>query len=68
MGIPIHSNWNRQAELIPIPTTTATFQGGHAVCITGYDDSKYTGSFLIRNSWGTSVGDGGYFWLDGSSI
>ncbi|MCB9006761.1 MAG: cysteine protease [Ardenticatenaceae bacterium] len=48
--------------------------GGHAVVAVGYDDkmeiknalpgsTKTTGAFLIRNSWGTSWGDGGYGWL-----
>lgn len=35
--------------------------GGHAVVIVGYDDEK--GMFEILNSWGTSFGDGGYFWM-----
>ena len=31
--------------------------GCHGVCVVGYDST----SFLLRNSWGTSVGNGGYF-------
>jgi len=31
--------------------------GGHVVCVVGYDST----SFLLRNSWGTNVGNGGYF-------
>ncbi len=37
--------------------------GGHAVTVVGYDDNKYGGAFKVINSWGTSWGDGGYFWL-----
>ncbi|MCP4119513.1 MAG: hypothetical protein GY737_29765 [Desulfobacteraceae bacterium] len=37
--------------------------GGHAVTIVGYDDNKFGGAFKIINSWSTSWGDGGYFWL-----
>ncbi len=37
--------------------------GGHAVTITGYDDSKYGGAFKIINSYGIDWGDNGYFWL-----
>lgn len=33
--------------------------GGHAVCAVGYDDS--TKRFLVRNSWGKSWGNKGYF-------
>jgi C1A family cysteine protease len=37
-------------------------QGGHAMVIAGYDDSK--SAFRIINSWGTSWGDYGYLWVD----
>jgi outer membrane protein assembly factor BamB len=41
--------------------------GGHGVCIVGYDDNKTTndgpGAFKIVNSWGTSWGASGYFWM-----
>ena len=36
-----------------IPTSCA---GGHAMAVVGYDSN----SFIIRNSWGTSWGNGGY--------
>jgi formylglycine-generating enzyme required for sulfatase activity/C1A family cysteine protease len=34
-------------------------KGGHAVVITGWDDA--TSSFTVKNSWGTSWGESGYF-------
>lgn len=34
--------------------------GGHAICVVGYNED---GSWLIRNSWGTSWGMHGYFTL-----
>jgi C1A family cysteine protease len=41
---------------------------GHAMCIIGYDDSKFGGSFEVMNSWGDDWGDDGYFWVKYSDI
>lgn len=59
---------------IPFPAPPESVRGGHAVVAVGYDDGKTIknpnaggpktkGAFLIRNSWGSSWGDGGYGWL-----
>lgn len=37
------------------------YLGGHAVCLVGYNDT--TQRFIARNSWGTSWGDNGYFYM-----
>ncbi|GAO44782.1 peptidase C1 family protein [Flavihumibacter petaseus NBRC 106054] len=37
--------------------------GGHAMCVVGYDDRKYGGSFLIMNSWGKEWGVNGFAWV-----
>lgn len=58
---------------IPYPEPGDRQVGGHAVAALGFDDGRVvgsagggtstTGAFLIRNSWGTGWGDGGYGWL-----
>jgi hypothetical protein len=37
--------------------------GGHAVCIVGYDDTKFGGAFEVVNTWGKSWGVQGYSWI-----
>lgn len=59
---------------IPFPSNGEKVSGGHAVNAVGYDDTlkikntnrggiETTGALLIRNSWGTGWGSGGYGWL-----
>lgn len=40
--------------VVPMPNTSETMLGGHAVMAIGYDDS--TQMFLVRNSWGKNWG------------
>ncbi|RKR14654.1 uncharacterized protein DUF4384 [Maribacter vaceletii] len=37
--------------------------GGHAMCVVGYDDDKYGGAFEIINSWGSDWGNNGFMWI-----
>ena len=46
-----------------LPEADELQTGRHAVCITGYDDKIGGGSFEAINSWGTSWGSKGFFWL-----
>jgi C1A family cysteine protease len=59
---------------IPFPGRGERRLGGHAVAAVGYDDSLVIanqnpqgpatkGALLVRNSWGSAWGDGGYGWL-----
>lgn len=75
-GFTVYSSYMQADDngKIPFPTDHETVVGGHAVIAVGYDDKivienknpggcKTKGALLIRNSWGTEWGDGGYGWL-----
>jgi C1A family cysteine protease len=47
--------------IIPFPSQSDSVDGGHAVVCCGYDDNSKL--FQIHNSWGTSYGDKGYYYL-----
>lgn len=47
--------------IVPLPRRKDVPQGGHAVMCVGYDDDRQV--FIVRNSWGTNWGDGGYFYM-----
>lgn len=54
--------------MLKIPLANESYLGGHAVALVGYDDNKVMpdgskGAFLVRNSWGTSWGIKGYFYM-----
>jgi len=34
-----------------------------ALCVVGYDDTKYGGAFEVLNSWGRNWGNEGYMWI-----
>jgi C1A family cysteine protease len=48
--------------VMPYPGAKERPLGGHAVCLVGYDDA--TRRFIVKNSWGASWGDRGYFYMD----
>lgn len=47
--------------IMPMPGQNESLLGGHAVKAVGYDDAKRW--FIVKNSWGTGWGDGGYFYM-----
>lgn len=55
------SNTVAQTGIVPMPGKNEELLGGHAVLVVGYDDSKSW--FIVRNSWGSSWGDKGYFYM-----
>lgn len=50
-----------QSGVVNMPLSGERVLGGHAVLAVGYDDSQKR--FTVRNSWGTSWGQKGYFTL-----
>ncbi len=61
ISVPVYRSWwgpvtNRTGK-IPMPLPNAVLDGGHAMCVIGYDfDETFTGGgyFVLRNSWGTA--------------
>jgi C1A family cysteine protease len=51
----------RTTGILELPTPTSSLMGGHAVVIVGYDNVKKC--FKIRNSWGSSWGLSGSFYV-----
>jgi C1A family cysteine protease len=45
--------------VVPMPNPNEQVCGGHCVLVTGYSPDGW----IVRNSWGTSWGQGGYFTL-----
>jgi C1A family cysteine protease len=50
-----------QTGQVPMPATSETSIGGHAVAAVGYDDSQQW--FIVRNSWGPGWGAAGYCYM-----
>ncbi|HVO10869.1 MAG TPA: C1 family peptidase [Vicinamibacteria bacterium] len=64
-GFSVYSSlWDSSGNPVvdlPMPAPADASEGGHAVLAVGYDDAKSL--FIIRNSWGPSVQDAGYFYM-----
>ena len=64
-GVDVYESWftdkASKTGLIPMPKKKEQYQGGHAICIAGYDDSKKL--FKFKNSWGDGWGNEGYGYL-----
>jgi C1A family cysteine protease len=60
-GFSIFDSFKDTDRLItaPMPSKTENKIFGHAAVAVGYDDADKT--FIVRNSWGNSWGDQGYF-------
>ena len=45
------------------PKAGESFIGGHAMCVIGYDNTKFGGAFEVMNSYGSEYGDKGFVWI-----
>jgi C1A family cysteine protease len=65
VGVSVYNSFESQQSastgFIPLPKNSESLQGGHALLVVGYRDSDL--HFIVRNSWGTGFGDGGYIYL-----
>ena len=55
------SDYVARTGQVPMPHWFERAIGGHAVMAVGYDDASST--LTVRNSWGSSWGDAGYFYF-----
>jgi C1A family cysteine protease len=64
-GFTVYQSFESQAVaqsgVLPMPQPGEATVGGHAVVAVGYSDSK--SQVIVRNSWGESWGDHGYFYM-----
>ncbi len=69
-GITIFSSFESdevaKTGKVPLPSHADSMCGGHCIAAVGYSDT--TQKFICRNSWSSSWGDKGYFYLDYSYV
>jgi len=69
IGILVYSSFESNSVAatgyVPMPPVNKRdyVLGGHCVIVCGYNDNLKGGVWICRNSWGTSWGDKGYFYL-----
>lgn len=63
-GSTVYDSFERadsNGGIVPMPSMKDREDGGHAMMACGYNER--TKMFLIRNSWGTDLGDKGYYYM-----
>lgn len=68
IGFTVYQNFFNTGSDGNMPMPSGGIAGGHAVCVTGYDDNHRNldgsvGALWIKNSWGTGWGASGRFWM-----
>ena len=62
-GFTVYSSFENIGSngIMPMPKSSESVLGGHAVMAVGYDDAKQY--VTVRNSWGAGWGASGYFYM-----
>lgn len=75
LGIAVYPNFDNISSYgnnYCIADVSGGLRGYHAVTIIGYDDNRVTsdgmGAFKLVNSWGTSWGQSGFFWMSYTAV
>lgn len=68
LGFNVYNNFYDIGSDGDMPDGAGKLAGGHAVTVTGYDDTHTNldnskGALWIKNSWGTDWGKNGFFWM-----
>jgi len=57
-GMAVYNDFFAYKTGVYVKTAGSTLAGYHCICVIGYDDSQQC--WIIKNSWGTNWGDGGF--------
>lgn len=63
VGFTVYDNFYQIGDDGMMPMPSGSVVGGHAVLVCGYSTINGKLYYRVRNSWGTSWGNAGYFWM-----
>lgn len=57
-GMAVYNDFFNYKSGIYVKASAASLAGYHCICVVGYDDNQQC--WIVKNSWGTGWGDGGF--------
>lgn len=57
-GMAVYSDFYAVGSSVYVKTSSATLEGYHCICVVGYSDAEQC--WILKNSWGTGWGSGGF--------